>query len=131
MRLYSLDPTRDGRWDDLVSAHPRASAFHQKGWLETLARTYNYKPIVVTSTPPGLRLSNRIVFCEVESWITGKRLVSLPFSDHVEPLIDEAEAFAELPVWFRSERKKNGWQYIELRPLSGRLSDGHELEPSE
>ena len=33
-------------------------------------------------------LENAMVFCPVESWLTGRRLVSLPFSDHCEPLVD-------------------------------------------
>ena len=33
-------------------------------------------------------LANGIVFCRVESRLTGRRLVSLPFSDHCDPLVD-------------------------------------------
>ena len=42
----------DSRWDELVSRHPRASVFHERGWLEALVRTYGYEPFVLTSTPP-------------------------------------------------------------------------------
>lgn len=86
MTLYCLDPLIDSRWDDLVETHPSSSVFHRKEWLKTLADTYAYQPFVLTSTAPGMKLSDGIAFCEVKSWVTGKRLVSLPFSDHSEPL---------------------------------------------
>jgi len=118
MRFYTLDPMLDGRWDDLVASHPRASVFHQRGWLEALARTYGYRPFVLTSTPLGDRLSDGIVFCEVKSWITGSRLVSLPFADHSEPLLNETLDSFDLTEWLRNECSQQNWKYIELRPLS-------------
>jgi CelD/BcsL family acetyltransferase involved in cellulose biosynthesis len=117
MPLYTLDPMRDSRWDDLVASHPQASAFHRAGWLKALAETYGYRPIVLTSSPVGRKLSDGIVFCEVNSWVTGSRLVSLPFADHAEPLFDEQGEF-QLAEWLRSEGLGKRWKYIELRPLS-------------
>src|ERR1035437_8328303 len=117
MRLYTLDPMQDPRWDDLVASHPRASAFHQRGWLKTLAMTYGYRAMVLTSTPAGKPLSDGIVFCEVKSWITGSRLVSLPFADHCEPLLNETGDSLEFREWMRTEYGRQGWKYIELRPL--------------
>ncbi len=32
-----------------------------------------------------------MVFCQINSWLTGRRLVSLPFSDHCELLVDTQE----------------------------------------
>jgi hypothetical protein len=125
MQLYTLDPMLDGRWDDLVASHPSASVFHQRGWLEALARSYGYRPVVLTSTPPGERLSDGIVFCEIKSWITGSRLVSLPFADHAEPLRNEIGDSFDLAVWLQNECSQQNWKYIELRPISGEMhSDG-------
>jgi Acetyltransferase (GNAT) domain len=118
MQLYTLDPLSDSRWDDLVAVHPRASVFHRKGWLEALAKTYGYQPVVVTSSPPGTPLSDGIVFCRVKSWITGKRLVSLPFADHCEPLLNETGDSSEFVNWVREECTRGAWKYVELRPLS-------------
>jgi lipid II:glycine glycyltransferase (peptidoglycan interpeptide bridge formation enzyme) len=119
MQLYTLDPLLDGRWDDLVASHPKASVFHQKGWLKALARSYGYRPVVLTSAPPGERLSDGIVFCEIKSWITGSRLVSLPFADHAEPLLNECgDSFELTTEWLRSESREQNWKYIEIRPLS-------------
>ena len=86
--VYRLQPLEDPRWADLVDRHPRSSVFHTIAWLEALRRTYGYEPVAYTTSSPGERLKNGLVFCRVASWITGRRLVSLPFSDHCEPLVD-------------------------------------------
>jgi CelD/BcsL family acetyltransferase involved in cellulose biosynthesis len=131
MQLYTLDPLLDLRWSDLVASHPRASVFHDLGWLKALARTYGYRPMVLTSTPAGKPLSDGIVFCEVKSWITGKRLVSLPFADHAEPLLDEIGDSSELIEWMRTEYRRHNWKYIELRPLSWKMQPGCPLAASQ
>lgn len=118
MQLYTLDPMLDSRWDDLVASHPRASVFYHKGWLKALAETYGYRPIAVTSSPPGKRLSDGIAFCEVKSWITGSRLVSLPFADHAEPLVNDIGESLEFAEWMRAQYRQRNWKYIEIRPLS-------------
>jgi hypothetical protein len=65
MSIHIIDPFADDRWDDLVACHPRASVFHQRGWLEALDRTYGYKTLVLTSAPEGQPLKDGIVLCRV------------------------------------------------------------------
>src|SRR5215510_5456746 len=87
VNIHILDPLVDNRWDELVAQHACASVFHERGWLEALARTYGYEPFVLTTTPASQRLDNGVVLCRISSWMTGTRLVSLPFADHCEPLL--------------------------------------------
>lgn len=131
MPIYTIDPLSDRRWDDLAASHPRASAFHQRGWLEALARTYGYRPFVLTSAPANQPLCDGIVFCEVRSWITGKRIVSLPFSDHCEPLLSDGNTMPELGNWIRTECERQRLKYVELRPLSTQNSGEGSLQESQ
>lgn len=94
-----------------------ASAFHQRGWLHALSRTYGYEPLVLTSTPPGPPLHDGIVLCRVSSWITGTRLVSLPFADHCEPLLGDPGDLPEFTAWLTEESKGKRHKYFEMRPL--------------
>jgi CelD/BcsL family acetyltransferase involved in cellulose biosynthesis len=113
---YTIQPIRDSRWTDFIERHPRASVFHSVAWLEALRRTYGYEPMVYTTAHPGTDLKDGLVFCRVESWLTGRRLVSLPFSDHCEPLLEDLDPqffSAVLEEQFRKEK----WRYIEIRPL--------------
>lgn len=131
MSIYCLDPLNDGRWDDLIASHPSSSAFHQRGWLKALAQTYGYRPLVLTTSRPGEKLEDAIVFCEVNSWITGRRLVSLPFADHAEPFVISSERFKEIVGWAKAQSRQRGWKYIELRPTQchGDLTNG--MEPAQ
>ena len=128
MQVYELNPLNDGRWDAFLIKHPRSSVFHSGPWLEALRASYGYEPIVFTTTPPGAELSNGLVTCVVQSWLTGRRLVSLPFSDFCDPLFDSPEEFLFLMKHFREVFRKKKWKYIELRPLSDQMGQIAEQE---
>ncbi|MGA9041498.1 MAG: GNAT family N-acetyltransferase [Terriglobales bacterium] len=113
----SIEPLQDSRWDNLVQNHPRASVFHSSPWLRALSRTYGYEPIAYTTSRAGQDLQNGIVFCRIESWLTGRRLVSLPFSDHCEPLVDAAPDYVVLAAALEREYERGQWSYLEIRPL--------------
>jgi CelD/BcsL family acetyltransferase involved in cellulose biosynthesis len=118
VNIHTINPLSDRRWDDLVARHPQASAFHQRGWLEALACTYGYKPLVLTTAADGEPLSDGIVLCRVSSWITGTRLVSLPFADHCEPLLNSHSESADFMDCLRRACDRGRWRYVEMRPLS-------------
>jgi hypothetical protein len=119
---YQLDPIKDPRWAHLVQKHPKASVFHTVAWLRALRRTYGYEPVVFTTSPPTGELRNGIVFCRVYSWLTGRRLVSLPFSDHCEPLCDSTEDANFLIRYLQTALEHEGWKYLQVRPINGNFS---------
>jgi len=120
-RCYQLDPTQDPRWTEFVERHPGASVFHTVGWLEALKRTYGYEPVVFTTSSPTGALKNGLVFCRVKSWLTGSRLVSLPFSDHCEPLCNSEEDLSFLLRYLQAVLERENLRYLELRSVSRSL----------
>src|ERR1700687_1680902 len=118
MRCYQVDPTQDSRWAELAERHPGASVFHSVAWLKALRRTYGYAPVAFTTSPPTGELKNGLVFCHVNSMFTGHRLVSLPFSDHCEPLFDLGEDVNFLILYLQAILKREGWKYLEVRPIN-------------
>jgi Acetyltransferase (GNAT) domain len=62
-----------------------------------------------------------MVFCQIDSWLTGRRMVSLPFADHCEPLVERVEDRNVIFDFLRRAMEEGNWKYIEVRPL---LSDG-------
>jgi hypothetical protein len=118
MIVYALDPLHDSRWSELVERHPDASAFHTTAWLQALQQTYGYESIAFTTSPPGSALEDGVVICKVRSWLTGRRLVSLPFADHCEPLVTSRDAFNAIARHLDGLRRDGAWKYIELRPRS-------------
>jgi CelD/BcsL family acetyltransferase involved in cellulose biosynthesis len=129
MVLHVINPLSDRRWDDLVARHERSSAFHQRGWLEALAATYGFQPFALTSSARGEALSDGVVLCRVSSWVTGTRWVSLPFSDHCEPLLRDPSEWFCFEEWLRERSDLERLKYVELRPISEVGTDSN-LHPS-
>jgi CelD/BcsL family acetyltransferase involved in cellulose biosynthesis len=113
-----IDPLTDPRWNELVSRHPKASAFHRRGWLAALNDTYGYEPFAVTSAELGEPLEDGLVACRIRSWLTGTRIVSLPFTDHCDLLAGDAQSERRLFDRMIEEARRGRCSYLELRPLS-------------
>lgn len=116
MPVFRFDPLNDPRWDELASLHARASVFHSSGWLRALKLSYGYQPVAYTLTSPGCPLESAIVFCRVCSWAIGSKLVSLPFSDHCEPLVGGDDETLEILSYVLHDANRSGFRTVELRP---------------
>lgn len=121
LTIYSFNPLTDLRWAEFVETKENTSVFHTPAWLHALRLTYGYEPTAVTTSPPGAKLTNGIVFCCISSWLTGRRMVSLPFADHCEPLFESAEDGREIFTFLRSSVAAGDWKYVEIRPRTSGL----------
>ena len=131
MAVYTLNPLHDSRWADFVERHSRASIFHTRGWLQALHRTYGYEPVVYTTSAPAASLTNGIVFCRISSWLTGGRMVSLPFADHCEPLAECLGELREILSSLQCTLDREKFKYIELRPLSANVLAETDMQKSD
>lgn len=118
MTVYRIDPLQDPRWEEFVESHLSASVFHTRAWLEALRRTYKYEPVVFTTSPPEVQLTDGIPFCHINSWLTGSRLVSVAFADHCQPLTSTADGFARLITYLQRACEQEKWKFVELRLLT-------------
>jgi lipid II:glycine glycyltransferase (peptidoglycan interpeptide bridge formation enzyme) len=133
MRFYQVDPMHDARWAELADRHPGASVFHSVPWLKALQHTYGYEPVAFTTSSPTAELKNGLVFCHVKSMLTGNRLVSLPFSDHCEPLFNSGEDVNLFAQYLKTISEREHWQYVEVRPVNvnfGQADTGVRFVPS-
>jgi len=84
-----IDPEQDSRWDLFVEEHPHGWITHLSGWKKVLERTFShmrgYYFATVDETSEDI-IAGLPVF-EVKSWVTGRRLVSIPFATLSDPLI--------------------------------------------
>jgi hypothetical protein len=116
--VHEIDPLTDPRWDAMVNRHPKSSVFHSGNWLRALRNVYGYEFVVLTTDSPAAPLTNGLVLCRVRSWLTGSRLVSLPFSDHCEPLVGNSEEFDRLLNYTQRYVDSGQNKYAEIRPES-------------
>jgi len=114
--FYTIDPLKDLRWDDLLEQHSEASVFHSRAWLEALRRTYGFKSAALTTSAPEQPLRDAFVLCRVASRLTGRRLVSLPFSDHCDPLLQQGDDLQLFLNWLADDAQREQWRYLEFRP---------------
>jgi CelD/BcsL family acetyltransferase involved in cellulose biosynthesis len=116
LTTQSIDPRNDSRWGEFVANSRRASVFHSTAWIETLHRTYGYKPIAITTSAAGdTKLENALLFCRIDSWLTGRRLVSLPFSDHCDPLVENPLEWSALVAAAERMLQEQRLGYLEVR----------------
>lgn len=125
--IYAIDPLRDDRWPEFTDRNPSASVFHTRGWVSALKASYGYDPVAFTTCSPSDHLTNAVLYCTVRSWLTGTRLVSLPFSDHCEPLVDSPEGFQRICAHTEALREQAGWRYVEMRSANPFLEFGQEF----
>src|SRR6185312_9603131 len=111
------------RWALFVERHPAASAFHAAGWMRALAQTYGYRPAAATSAAPGAPLTDAVPFCRIESWATGRRMVSLPFTDHCQPLLSSVASATEFVEFLADLAKREKYKSFELRPAAPLVAD--------
>jgi hypothetical protein len=104
-----VDPTTDREWDDAVFTHPAANVFHTGAWARVLRDAYGYQ-LFYAMRAGGAGL---LPIAEVASPFTGRRGVSLPFTDVSGPL-DGAFAGDALEPLLELGRRR-AWRYLELR----------------
>jgi CelD/BcsL family acetyltransferase involved in cellulose biosynthesis len=87
LHTITIDPLGDPRWGDLVGREPEASIFHHPAWLRVVHEQYRYPMAACcVSGDDGVPLAG-VPIAGVASRFTGRRLVSLPFSDLCPPLV--------------------------------------------
>src|SRR5438128_2551771 len=84
-RLLVIDPLRHSGWDSLLSDLPEASFFHGVAWAQVLCETYGHQPSYFCTFGKD-RLERLLPIMEVSSPFTGRRGVSLPFTDFCHPI---------------------------------------------
>jgi CelD/BcsL family acetyltransferase involved in cellulose biosynthesis len=94
MNLRVIQPSEHPLWDDYVERHPYGCLFHHSLWKEVLLRSFpQLKPLYFVVEDDQRKVVGAMPFMLVQSLLTGKRLVSLPFSLYNDPLVDSSEVF--------------------------------------
>lgn len=125
----------DSSWDARLAACPGASFFHGTAWARVLHDTYGFTPTYFTlGNAQGFQAV--LPLMEVDSWLTGRRGIGLPFTDECAPLGGEAGGFGQLFSAALDHARRRGWRYMECRggrPLFGAVPAstsffGHRLD---
>ena len=114
LKMVLLDPL-DARWVDLTVSQPHANIFHHPAWTKLLSECYGYRSFVVAICDAGNNIYAGLPMMEVGCLLTGRRWISLPFTDHCAPLYDGAESLSCLADSIIHLSKDQRTPKIELR----------------
>ena len=114
-RCLRIDPILNGDWDAFVSQHEHGSLYHGSHWAELISKSYSYKPEYLALVENDGSIKSAVPLFIVQSRLTGKRVVSLPFSDCSDFLTRKPEETRELfkHIFELSNEKKIS--HVEIR----------------
>src|SRR5688500_2627672 len=94
MNIVRVNPIADPLWRQFVGERP-TSVFHSPYWMCVLEKTFGlefFAHLILDET--GKPLAG-LPFCRIDV-LRGKRLVTLPFSDFCDPLVDTEDQWRAL-----------------------------------
>jgi hypothetical protein len=113
-QIELVDPLSDSSWDRLVLSHPDFDFFHTAAWARVLCGTYGHKPFYLRISEHNGAIT-LLPLMEVASRFTGRRGVSLPFSDSCAPLLFHGAKPASAIEKLSALAQDRNWKYVELR----------------
>ncbi|MDN5850811.1 MAG: FemAB family PEP-CTERM system-associated protein, partial [Nitrococcus sp.] len=79
LRIRSLAPGEEARWDSFVDACPEATFFHRAGWKKVIDRAFGH-PTYFLLAENGAAIEGVLPLARVRSRLFGDALISLPFA---------------------------------------------------
>jgi CelD/BcsL family acetyltransferase involved in cellulose biosynthesis len=109
LRQLDID---DPSWIDFVAGRSEATPFHHPAWAQLLADCYSFRAFaLVLSTDEGI--VGGLPTIELRSRL-GRNWISLPFTDHCEPLASSSAAHNELELHLQNAIDEFGVDSVDL-----------------
>lgn len=112
--LIVLEPD-DQRWKSFIEYNNQATIFHHPAWIRLLSESYDQKSFVVAVVGSDGKIRAGIPMVNVQSFLTGYRWASLPFTDHCAPLYEDKHWLHDLTDGVLDLYHKGEAPGIELR----------------
>ncbi|MFZ3105722.1 MAG: GNAT family N-acetyltransferase [Smithella sp.] len=123
-----IDPCSDPRWDKFVKNHPFGWIVHLSGWKKVIEQTFphikgHHLALIDTETN---EIKAGLPIYEIRSWLTGKRLVSIPFATISDILTSNVEQSSLLINEAIRLLKQLKYSHIEVKTLGSSSLVHHE-----
>ncbi len=92
-----------------------ASFYYSQAWLNLITNLYGYRIIPLVTTNQAGQTTGFLPLCLIQSPLTGRRLVALPFSDYCPLLASDDEAANALVTQAIDLAQQKKVRYLELR----------------
>ena len=136
--LKNVNPVTCDGWNAWVKAEDTYGAFLSAEWAQVLEESYDYRAHYLILRKDN-RFSALLPFMEIDSALTGRRGVSLPFSDHCDPVVGGDVRPSDVLAEAIEYAESRGWRYLDFHGGRNLLPDapvsseyvGHRLDLSE
>jgi CelD/BcsL family acetyltransferase involved in cellulose biosynthesis len=119
-KVSLIDPLQDPRWDVFVEKHSFGLICHTSGWKQVLEKSFKQMKgyYFVLSEDESDSIRAALPVFEVKSWLTGKRLISMPFASLCDPLISSKQEMDDLLNEVIERSQELNSSFIEIRTLA-------------
>lgn len=132
MKVEIVSEKEEQAWDKMVEEHPFGSVFQTSFFKKVIAETFpQTKPYYLALVDQKGNMRGGMPIFLVRSWLTGTRLVSLPFVYYSDPLVQSTEEFALLfdKILDLYSAEKASYLEIKVRNSTGLLKRFEKLKP--
>jgi CelD/BcsL family acetyltransferase involved in cellulose biosynthesis len=105
----------DPGWLRLVNRSPDATTFHIPAWSGAVSATYGFPSFVLAMQGADGRVVAGLPVMEVRDLLGRRALVSLPFTDHCPPLVDQEANLADVALLVTRWRARRAMPTLEVR----------------
>ncbi|HLF00067.1 MAG TPA: GNAT family N-acetyltransferase [Gaiellaceae bacterium] len=116
----------DGAWLQFVESCPDALPYHHPAWATVVAETYGFRTFALTLRDGSGAIVAGLPVVDVKAPFRPRRWVSLPYTDHLQPLARSEVAGARLVAALNERRRAAGVASAEVRAALGG-ADAHML----
>ena len=114
-----IDPLRNHRWDRFVEQHPFGWITHLSGWKKVLDNTFPHMHgYYLTLFDSAGYIKAALPIYSVDSWLIGRRLVSIPFATLCDPLVTDSADMERLVSAAVTLSEKISIPRIEIKTVS-------------
>ena len=115
MRIEIVDHIPEEIWLTLMEKDENASFFHHPVWLNAITSSYRYKLMTFLVQDDAGQILGGLPVFYIDSVITGKRAISIPFSDYFAPLVASPQATTYLVDALERYRVTNNIPHLCIR----------------
>jgi CelD/BcsL family acetyltransferase involved in cellulose biosynthesis len=116
--LILAEPSKQPDWNAVLDDTPCSSFFATSNWANLLRETYGYRPHYIVANSENGEALGVVPIMEIRSCFTGRRGVSLPFSDCCSSLLYGGRHAGEIVDFLIDYGKQRRWKYLELRAVT-------------
>jgi hypothetical protein len=102
-------------WKQYIGSMQDAVIFHHPVWVGLLTVCYGYETHYLSIKNGHGQIIGGLPLLKINSWLTGRRATSLPFTDFCRPLLNDVDYSHQLLQSLQAWRKENRNLPLEIR----------------